>query len=91
MKGPINAVNASFKEFRGGIPEPYFYVTAYPLPDAMADLSLPAGTTWQTEGFNGALLRYADLSKSANPKDYLISLWTQLLSAGRTHMLKTSN
>ena len=51
--------------------------------------ALHAGTTWQTEGFNGALLRYADLSKSTNPKDCLISLWTQMLSAGDTHMLET--
>ena len=28
-----------------GIPEPYFYVTAYPLADAFADLDLPAGAT----------------------------------------------
>ena len=73
------------------IPEPYFYVTAYPLPEAMADLSLPAGTTWVSEGFNGAVLRYTDLAKSTNPKRYLHNLWKQLLSAGRTHMLETAN
>ena len=27
------------------IHEPYFYVTAYPLPDEFAELPLPAGTT----------------------------------------------
>ena len=72
-------------------PEPYFYVTAYPLPDALADLTLPAGTTWQTDGFSGAVLHYADLVRSTDPQSYLISLWSQLLSAGRTHMLEPSN
>lgn len=71
------------------IPEPYFYVTAYPLPDALADQRLPAGTTWQTGGFIGAVLLYADLVRSTNPQSYLNSLWSQLLSAGRIHMLES--
>ena len=73
------------------IPEPYFYVTAYPLPDSLAELRLPAGTIWQTDGFSGAVLRYSDLVRSTNPQSYLISLWSQLLSAGRVHMLESSN
>ena len=73
------------------IPEPYFYVTAYPLPDALAELRLPAGTTWQAGSFSGAVLLYADLVKSTDPQSYLISLWSQLLSAGRIHMLESSN
>ena len=41
-----------------GIPEPYFYVTAYPAPEVFPDLNLPAGATWHTEGFSGAVVRY---------------------------------
>ena len=73
------------------ISEPYFYVTAYPLPDALADLKLPAGASWETEGFSGVVLRYTDLLKNTNPQSYLNSLWSQLLSAGRVHMLESSN
>ena len=70
------------------IPEPYFYVTAYPLPETFPKLQLPVGTTWQTEGFSGAVLLYSELLKNTNPKTYLVRLWTQLLSAGRMQMFE---
>jgi len=70
-----------------GIPEPYFYVTAYPLPDALPGLALPDGTIWQSDGFNGAVLLYRRLLEETNPHDYLVSLWNSLLSTGRLHML----
>ena len=66
-----------------GIPEPYFYITAYPLPDAFPGLSLPPGTAWRTQGFSGAVLPYRSLLENANPADYLVDLWNGLLSAGR--------
>ena len=71
-----------------GIPEPYFYVTAYPLPDALPKLPLPAGTIWQSEGFSGAVLTYQSLLKNSDPTNYLIDLWNSLLSAGRDHILE---
>ncbi len=73
------------------IAEPYFYITAYPLPDAFPKLPLPKGTTWHTEGFDGAVLTYRALVKSADPEGYLLDLWNGLLSAGRTHMLTKKN
>ena len=73
------------------ISEPYFYVTAYPLPDAFPTLPLPAGTAWQTTGFNGAVLPYRFLSESSDPSGYLLDLWRSLLSAGRTHLLSTGS
>ena len=66
--------------------EPYFYVTAYPLPDAFPGLELPAGTRWQTDGFTGAVLPYSELIKCSDPHGYLQDLWAKLLSAGRDHM-----
>jgi len=69
------------------IAEPYFYITPYPLPEAFPKLSLPSGTTWHTEGFNGAVLPYRSLVQSADPNGYLLDLWNGLLSAGRTQML----
>lgn len=70
-----------------GIPEPYFYITAYPLPDAMPKLALPDGTIWQDDGFSGAVLLYQRLLEEPNPQEYLVNLWNILLSAGRQHML----
>ena len=70
-----------------GIPEPYFYITAYPLPETFPNLALPPGTQWKSEGFSGAVLAYRDLHAIADPEDYLLSLWNGLLAAGRDQML----
>ena len=69
-----------------GIDEPYFYVTAYPFPDALAGVDLPAGTKWRSEGFTGAVLLYKDLVAVDDPAGYLQGLWSTLLSAGRTYL-----
>ena len=73
------------------VPEPYFYVTAYPLPDAFPTLPLPTGTAWQTIGFNGAVLPYRLLNDSSDPRGYLLDLWRGLLSAGQTHLRVATN
>jgi len=39
-----------------GRPEPYFYVTPYPYPDGRELPPLPAGGTWNTAGWLGAVL-----------------------------------
>jgi hypothetical protein len=69
-----------------GIAEPYFYITAYPLPDAFPALPLPAGTTWHSDGFTGAVLLYQSLVQTADPQAYLLDLWNALLAADRTHL-----
>ena len=66
------------------IPEPYFYITAYPLPENLPSHPLPKGTVWQGQGFNGAVLLYADLIKQSEPPEtYLNKLWHSVLSAAR--------
>ena len=69
-----------------GIPEPYFYVTAYPLPDELPNVELPQGTTWRSEGFSGAVLLYDDLVKNSDPAGYLLDLWNRLMEAGRAQL-----
>jgi hypothetical protein len=66
--------------------EPYFYVTAYPLPDEMPQLELPDGATWRSGDFNGAVLLYKDLVATEDPVAYLQELWTTLLAAGLTYL-----
>ena len=68
------------------IPEPYFYITAYPLPEALPALTLPTGTIWQTEGFSGAVLLYRTLMENTSPADYLFDLWNNLLATGRRNL-----
>ena len=80
------SMNLGFTFGDEGIPEPYFYITAYPLPEAFPGLSLPTGTKWYTEGFSGAVLPYRSLLENANPADYLVGLWNGLLTAGRKHI-----
>ncbi len=70
------------------ISEPYFYVTAYPTPDAMAATELPAGSEWKTDGFNGAVLTYRSLLNASDPSSYLQNFWSRLLAAGQQHMLE---
>ncbi len=84
-------MNFGFAFGDAGIPEPYFYVTAYPLPDALSGLALPDGTVWQSDGFSGAVLLYRRLLEETSPEEYLVSLWNGLLSAGRQHMLDNTN
>ena len=80
------SMNFGFTFGDEGIPEPYFYITAYPLPEAFPGLSLPAGTKWHTQGFSGAVLPYRSLLESANPADYLVELWNDLLTADRKYI-----
>ena len=79
-------MNFGFVFGDGAIAEPYLYVTAYPLPEALPAVELPAGTTWRTEGFSGAVLLYRDLAAMGDPAAYLQDLWSRLLSAGQTHL-----
>ncbi len=66
-----------------GIPEPYFYVTAYPVPEELPKVALPEGASWRSEGFSGAVLLYRDLVASADPAGLLLDLWSRLMDAGR--------
>lgn len=69
------------------LPEPYFYITAYPFPAKLTDLKLSNGAEWQTEGFTGVVLPYRRLLDEPEPGTYLVNLWNSLLSAGRVLLL----
>jgi ethanolamine utilization microcompartment shell protein EutS len=79
-------MNFGFGFGDGMIAESYFYVTAYPLPDALPSLALPSGTVWMSDGFSGAVLLYKDLAAMDDPAAYLQHLWSTLLTAGRAHL-----
>ncbi|MEM8815053.1 MAG: DUF5996 family protein [Pseudomonadota bacterium] len=66
-----------------GIDEPYFYVTAHPLPDELAAVELPAGTVWRSDGFSGAVLLYKDVVAMDEPAACLEALWSRLYAAGQ--------
>lgn len=68
------------------IDEPYFYITAYPVPDALPAVRLPVGATWQSLGFSGAIALYEDLVAMDAPAAYLQQLWSTLLAAGQIYL-----
>ena len=71
-------MNFGFVTGDSSIPDAYFYATAYPAPDNWADLELPEGAYWHTEGWTGAVLPYAAVVAAHSPRqlllDYLVSL-----------------
>ncbi len=84
-------MNFGFTFGDAGIPEPYFYVTAYPSPEAFSALELPDGTQWQSEGFTGAVLTYRRLLQEADPSAYLLRLWSELQSSGVRYLIDSSD
>ena len=78
-------VNFGFTFGDAGIAEPYFYVTAYPLPEHLPGLELPEPAKWHSEGFSGAVLHYGDLVQLPDPRGFLLELWGIVLSACRVH------
>ncbi|MEZ4768035.1 MAG: DUF5996 family protein [Caldilineales bacterium] len=87
---PENAdeqMNFGFEPGDAGIPEPYFYVTAYPKPDGFAGSPLPAGARWQTEGWTGAVLPYAELLNKADPARHLLDFLRAAHQAGASRMV----
>lgn len=80
-------INFGFAFGDSYVPEPYFYITAYPFPDGLTDLKLPNGAVWQSEGFTGVVLRYSRLLEEQTPREYLIDLWRDVLSAAEQLML----
>ena len=85
LADPENAdeqMNFGFEPGDAGIPEPYFYVTAYPTPDGFAGSPLPAGARWQTEGWTGAVLPYAELLNGDDPAARLLEFLRAAHAAG---------
>lgn len=64
------------------IPNPYFYITAYPLPEGLGDTPLPDEAHWQSNGFTGAILMYEALVKADDPAEKLLTFWRTVQQAG---------
>ena len=70
----------------GLVPEPYFYANAYPMPDGLRDIELPAGY-WPAQGFGGALLKHAD----ANSAETVLNFFQTIHQAGKGRMLPVAS
>lgn len=75
-------MNFGFVTGDKAIPDAYFYVTAYPVPNEWAELQLPDGAYWQTEGWVGAVFPYAAVMATSNPSAILLDYLTNLQTHG---------
>ena len=79
-------MNFGFVTGDGSISDAYFYATAYPVPDNWADLALPEGAYWHTEGWTGAILPYAAVLASEQPLDLLLDYLRKVQAHGKKLM-----
>lgn len=79
-------MNFGFATGDSTIPEPYFYATAYPLPDGLSESEMPRGAYWQSEGFQGAVLPYAALVGAETADRTLSEFLGQLHREGSRRM-----
>ena len=75
-------MNFGFSPGDSGIPNPYFYITAYPLPKGLTGAPLPGDAVWHTEGFTGAILMYESLVNSDSPAATLLTFLRRVQQAG---------
>jgi hypothetical protein len=72
-------MNFGFSSGDEGIPEPYFYITAYPFDEQMMKKLLASNAYWQTEGWKGAVMKYNELVGKDNPDKVLLDFFKFVL------------
>lgn len=75
-------MNFGFSPGDEGIPNPYFYITAYPMPDGLTGAVLPADAKWHTQGFTGAVMMYDALVGADDPAEKLLNFLRAVQKAG---------
>jgi hypothetical protein len=75
-------MNFGFSPGDGGIPNPYFYITAYPRPAGLTETPLPEDAYWQTTGFTGAVMMYEALVGASDPAGKLLNFLRTVQQAG---------
>jgi hypothetical protein len=66
-------INFGFSLGDAGINEPYLYVTVYPFNKELLKHELPQYAYWNTQGWNGAVLKYSDFRNATNPKEFILT------------------
>lgn len=75
-------MNFGFSTGDEGFADPYFYATAYPLPEGWWGSALPSGAYWQKEGWTGAVLPYEVLVGAEDGRQQLLDFLHSAQSAG---------
>jgi hypothetical protein len=79
-------MNFGFSTGDGGIPDAYFYITAYPWPEGLEETALPDGARWQREGWKGAVMMYEELVTAEQPREKLLAFLQTVQEAGAERM-----
>jgi hypothetical protein len=79
-------MNFGFSTGDEGMPDPYFYATAYPWPENIVNAPLPSGATWHTQGWKGGLLMYDTLVGRDRPEEALLAFLRSVHQAGSNLM-----
>jgi hypothetical protein len=80
-------MNFGFSTGDEDIREPYFYISAYPMPDGLRNSAMPDGATWYEDSWKGARMNYAELVESKKPEVLLLNYLETLHEAGSKLML----
>ncbi|MCR4302181.1 MAG: DUF5996 family protein [Sulfuricaulis sp.] len=75
-------MNFGFSTGDDGINHAYFYITAYPLPGDLVKMKLPPDAIWHTQGWTGAIMPYAALTKVEQPEEKLLGFMQIVHNAG---------
>jgi len=65
-----------------GIPDSYFYITAYPIPEGFPNFDMPEGARWNTNGFQGGVMMYDTFANSNNPQEKLLNYFRTFQKGG---------
>ncbi len=71
-KDNIEQITFGYLTGDSGIEEPYFYITAYPEIEDISGIKLAHDAHWNSEGWQGVVLKYKDLIATDNPGAILI-------------------
>ncbi len=67
-------MNFGFSPGSPGLERPYIYAYAWPLPDGLTSLPLPAPARWHTAGWTGMVLAYDHLAGEHDPEGVIESV-----------------
>jgi hypothetical protein len=67
-------MNFGFSPGSPGLERPYVYSYAWPLPDRLTSLPLPAPSRWHTTGWTGMLLDYDQFARDRDPEGVIESV-----------------
>ncbi len=76
-------LNFGFAPYSAGIDYPYLYAYAYPYPAHYAAPKLPPGARWNTDGWTGVVLPYAEIARQADAEGSVEAACTAIFKSLR--------